>query len=206
MVLYCAIHAWYLTRLSQVSVGSLVARNWPARPLRSPGCGLRGGHSGLLPTEVPRRRGRRVQSRLSVAEIGLLLWGIARVCRRHDNTITYLLTAAVVYGHGGMQRVGCVAAMALTTMGHRHTLTPFGGGDKEENLRCRSQGEVSTCSASQSNLFGGLRLPSLPGDGIKGRSHPAPRRLKGSSRAATDGSSAPTTRFRMVSARERRPT
>lgn len=91
-----------------------------------------------------------------MAEIGLLLRGIARVCRRHDdNTITYGCRC-VVYGHGGMQRVGCVAAMALTTMGHRHTLTPF-RGDKEENLRCRSQGEVSTCSTSQSNLFGGLR-------------------------------------------------
>lgn len=67
-----------------------------------------------------------------MAEIGLFLRGIARVCRRHDNTITYLLTAAVVYGHGGMQRVGCVAAMALTTMGHRHTLTPFGGGTKKK--------------------------------------------------------------------------
>lgn len=202
MVLYCAIHAWYITRLSQVSVGSLVVRNWPARPLRSPGCGLRGGHSGLLPTEVPRHRGRRVQSRLSVAEIGLLLQEIARVCRRHDNTITYGCrcvrtrrnAAGGVCGSNGTHHDGASA--------HPDSIRR---GDKEENLRCRSQGEVSTCSASQSNLFGGLRLPSLPGDGIKGGSHPAPRLLKGSSRAATDGSSAPTTRFRMVSARERRP-
>lgn len=111
----------------------------------------------------------------------------------------------IVYRHGGMQLVGYVASMALITMGHRHTLTPFKGG-QEENLPCRSQGEVSTCSASQSNLFGGLRLPSLPGDEIKSR-FPSIREVFEGILPGSHGRQFGTDhKVRMVSARERRPT